>query len=275
MAYLDRFSEATIARVNATTATAERDFAQAERGLSPSFSKKYERAVEELVKQYIFSILRTFIPEAIRGGKEHGWPPGQIKGEVLEFCRCLIFSADDKCRYRNGMTFIRNAAWEFRSQVWDEIDHSDLWLSFLDELAGIANVRAAVFSEDPLTSTRVLHDSPPGWANIEICFLSDDRIEITQSGRTDTRNYSEMGFEDRRNGTPTKAWETLRTLAENDGVLESKSTSRAWRHVEKDVQAIRQALKKHFGISADPLPYEEGVGYRAQLKIGRAPSFDS
>jgi hypothetical protein len=32
------------------------------------------------------------------------------------------------------------------------------------------------------------------WEDIEILFLSDDRVEITLDTQTETRNYAEMGF---------------------------------------------------------------------------------
>jgi hypothetical protein len=176
MAYPDSFSEATIARVAATRATAERDFARAERILpSRVFSAEYEVTVDKLAKQYIFSVLPTFISAAIREGKEQGWPPDRIKGDVIAFRSDLIVSAEKKCRYKDGRKFLRLDIWDFRTQIEDELDRCDPWLSFLDELAGIANARAAAFSQDPLPSRKVLHDGPAGWAAEKSGTLSIDQ----------------------------------------------------------------------------------------------------
>lgn len=34
-------------------------------------------------------------------------------------------------------------------------------------------------------------------------------------------------------------------------------------------------LRAHFGISADPIPFVEGTGYRATFRIGCRPSYEA
>src|SRR5262249_36496551 len=56
------------------------------------------------------------------------------------------------------------------------------------------------------------------WEDVEISFLSEERIEIRIRDQRQTLNYSEAGFEDRRTGKPSLAWRTLWQLAEWDGI---------------------------------------------------------
>jgi hypothetical protein len=68
----------------------------------------------------------------------------------------------------------------------------------------------------------------------------------------------------------------LLELAEAGGIFQdAKKAGAPWPKVEKRIQEIRQKLRSHFGISADPLPYVKGTGYRALFKIGCRRSFDT
>ena len=67
---------------------------------------------------------------------------------------------------------------------------------------------------------------------------------------------------------------TLRALAEQNGIIrDAAKTGATWPKVEKRIQEIRKALRKHFKIAADPVPFVEGTGYQALFKIGCGPSF--
>jgi hypothetical protein len=112
------------------------------------------------------------------------------------------------------------------------------------------------------------------WEQIEISFLSDERVQIHIGKKHETLNYAEFGFGDLRTNNPTKAWETLRTLAQLRGVIKDGSKAGVhWPKVEKRVQEIRRVLRKHFAISSDPLRFVENLGYRARFKISCGPSF--
>ena len=113
------------------------------------------------------------------------------------------------------------------------------------------------------------------WQDIEIVFLSDERIRIIQTDTSgETLNYGEFAFEDRRTGKPNQAWSTLRALAESNGILQDTTkTGRTWLKVEKRMQAIRKAFRERFGISGDPVPFVESTGYQAQFKIGCSTSY--
>lgn len=112
------------------------------------------------------------------------------------------------------------------------------------------------------------------WDTIEISFLSDERVQIRNGTSSETRNYNELGFADRRTGKPNLAWVTLRTMAEQNGIIgNGANLSAAWPKVEKRMQEIRRVLRKHFSIAVDPTPFVERTGYQACFKIGCSSSF--
>jgi hypothetical protein len=120
------------------------------------------------------------------------------------------------------------------------------------------------------------------WEDIEISFLSDERVQITMGTQTETRNYEEMGFASKQNGTPVLAWSTLRMMAEAGGVIKVAADSRKWADVEKRMQEIRKVLRHRFDLTDDPLPYTkktrrnpEEFGYRTKFKLGCRPSYKS
>jgi hypothetical protein len=115
-----------------------------------------------------------------------------------------------------------------------------------------------------------------GWEDIEIEFLSDERVQMRVGGNVSTRNYGEFGFEDQRNGKPNQAWIVLRHLAEAGGTLKnSAAVNKDWPAAEKQIQRIRKVLREHFLLDGDPLPFVPGIGYQARFKIGCARPFHS
>jgi hypothetical protein len=120
--------------------------------------------------------------------------------------------------------------------------------------------------------------APPGtcWEDVRITFLSDERVEIQIGSQRETRNYEEMGFGDRRNGTPTKSWILLRGLASKQGIIPVEGRKqKGWAAIEKHIERTRKLLRKLFGITDDPLPFEKGTGYCLRCRIGRARSYDT
>jgi hypothetical protein len=113
------------------------------------------------------------------------------------------------------------------------------------------------------------------WQDLEISFLSEYRLQV-RSG--EVLNYAELGFADSRggNGKPNSAWLLFRTLAESEGEIMIAKSDPKRSQVEKQVQQIRSRLRKHFGISGDPLPFTKDkthVGYRAEFKISCSLSY--
>ena len=120
------------------------------------------------------------------------------------------------------------------------------------------------------------------WEDIEISFLSDERVQITVGTQSETRNYAEMGFASKKNGTPVLAWVTLSAMARAGGVMRFACDSRKWAEVEKRMQEIRKVLRHMFGLTDDPLPFtkkarrgSEDFGYCAKIKLDCRPSYES
>lgn len=112
------------------------------------------------------------------------------------------------------------------------------------------------------------------WEDIEILFLSDERVQIHFGKNSETRNYAEFGFQDRRTDNPNRAWRALRRIAELHGTIRNPAEAgERWPNFEKRVQEIRSVLRERFGISSDPLPFVESVGYRALFKIACGSSY--
>jgi hypothetical protein len=105
------------------------------------------------------------------------------------------------------------------------------------------------------------------WQEVKISFVSDERVQIRIGTWTETCNYGELGFRDRRDGKPNRAWICLRMFAKQGGTLPiGKGSLDARVTLEKAVQEIRKALRSHFGLPADPLPLVSGA-YTAVFKI--------
>ena len=164
-----------------------------------------------------------------------------------------------------------------RGEHWTrELQRAESTNSDADDLDGRA-------SSDPTHTERV----PPradgadrvgtSWQAIEISFTSDGRVQIHRNGiNTGSFNYGDLGFADGRTGNPKLAWETLRTMAAGNGIIQSGAkTGAAWSKVEKRIQQIRKALQKHFGITTDPVPFVPGTGYQALFKIHCSRSYDT
>lgn len=113
------------------------------------------------------------------------------------------------------------------------------------------------------------------WKDLKITFISDERIQIVFGDKTLSPNYTEFGFDDRRNGRPNSSWEIFRYLAENGGVVRRAPPGKLWPNTEKAVQGLRKRLRAQFGIDSDPVPYQTKIGFIAEFKILCSPSFET
>ena len=73
---------------------------------------------------------------------------------------------------------------------------------------------------------------PRSWSEVTICFLSDERVQVTIGTATETRNYTEMGFASKKNGTAVQAWDVLRVLARQGGLIQIAADSNQWAVLE-------------------------------------------
>ncbi len=145
-------------------------------------------------------------------------------------------------------------------------------------IAQARDVESKRLEHAPLKVANGADGGGASWRDIEISFLSDERVQIRNGTTTETRNYGELEFADRRakqgKPKPNQAWMTLRAMAEQNGIIrDGAKTGASWPKVEKRIQEIRKVLRKHFSITADPIPFVEGTGYQASFKIRCSPSF--
>jgi hypothetical protein len=162
-----------------------------------------------------------------------------------------------------------------------EVRKSDEWFEFAKQIAAGGSVMTgpASTAEPAKQGLEVAGPNAAAtatWDAIEIQFISDERLQIRSGTTTQTFNYEEFGLADSRNGKPNQAWVLLRTLAEKRGMIQNAAEAgQAWAKVEKRIQEIRRVLRARFGISADPIPFIDGAGYRANFKIGCRPSYET
>lgn len=113
------------------------------------------------------------------------------------------------------------------------------------------------------------------WEEIDIVFLSDERIHISAPNIDETRNYAELGFCDKRSEKPNVGWGILRALARTGGTIPQLKGDPKWPATEKQIERLRSTLREHFGLADDPLLLEKGTGYRSRFKIRCGLSFES
>lgn len=163
----------------------------------------------------------------------------------------------------------------------DEAEQARLYRDFDSMIALLEGVKNRIETKGLAPHAAIApFPTPPnsGWRDLSIRFLSDHRVELCIGDQVETRNYSELGFEDRRNGTPTSAWVLLRTLAEQGGTIPKPERAGAaqWTKVEKRVQEIRRTFQEVFRIAGDPFePFKEAGGYKARFRMSCATSFKS
>ncbi len=120
--------------------------------------------------------------------------------------------------------------------------------------------------------------TPPNatWPDVRIRFVSDHQVQLWVGDNSEARNYTEMGFEDRRKGSPDSSWRVFRGLAECRGTIKNPSDAgvERWPQVEKAIQKIRERLRLIIGIDADPFePFHKARGYAAKFVVECSESY--
>ena len=250
-------------------------------GLGTVHGPKPTEVLSDLPVDYPRTLVaRTFviIAEAVRK-----FP---VQTQTLELCRYVIceltphfrkalrdkvFQQDQALSRMHDLLHdlvVHNCGEGKRSEVEKEVRKSDEWLTLAREIAREIDNNAAQGAAESGGMEAAT------WETIEISFTSEERVQIRNGATTETRNYTDFGFEDGRSQKPNRAWEALRVLAAEGGVIRDPAkTGGKWPEVEKRMQEIRKVLRKHFGISADPIPFVAGAGYQALFKINVRRSF--
>ncbi|MGI8991528.1 MAG: hypothetical protein ACR2I2_18340 [Bryobacteraceae bacterium] len=182
-------------------------------------------------------------------------------------------SEESKSKFRTGFTRILDDDERWKVHRAELIDLTKPPLGQpASHSFGSASANSDV--QQKLTDDKSLQN-PAAWTEIEIRFISDERVQIITSGATETRNYAEMGCADRRSGKPNVVWLTFRQLAELSGIVcRPNKPGDEWTTVEKGMQGLRRKLRVQFKVFGDPVPFVPGVGYKAQFKISCSESFE-
>jgi hypothetical protein len=186
-----------------------------------------------------------------------------------------LHSISDLYFVRDHGTRSNDAKLTFRGHFTQGVTNDPQWHRHLLELAELAEDSAKEPTQTASQRSGCLSFRLNDWQDLEIRFLSDERIHLNVGECSETRNYAEFGFEDRRTKKPNLAWVTLRALAQKEGIIKQAVNGQDWRSVEKRIQEIRRLFRKHFELDADPIPFVDGLGYKASFKINCAPFFES
>jgi hypothetical protein len=193
-------------------------------------------------------------------------PPGEQRASALhldENLRTLLTSATFRNEsvvshaMRDSLPIVKAAMKFFGGRFpWPGLQSFAEWIG------------ASIYSEK-------IEAAATSWREIEIAFLSDERVQISCGGRErKTYNYSELGFEDRRNGKPNSAWVMLREMANLNGNIPRPPAGRGRAMIQKRIEEIRERLRNHFGITVDPISFN-GSNYQVSFKLGCRPSSET
>jgi hypothetical protein len=114
---------------------------------------------------------------------------------------------------KDNSAIIANAIWAFILLHGDGIRIGQVGVAKAKETAGNSTNKPtspdAVISPEspaappaPAKVTGLGSNSAQSWEDIEISFLSDERVQIVTKERAETRNYAELGYKDGRTGKP-------------------------------------------------------------------------
>lgn len=127
----------------------------------------------------------------------------------------------------------------------------------------------------PKEPTTLKPPSPARWEDIEIRFTSEQRVQVFVCGKpSQTLNYADMDFEDRRGGggKPTRAWSFLLEVAQRQGMYPADRVF-GDQTIQKRAQEVRDRLEALFHVDGDPLPFVPGTGYKSRFSVRLSPSF--
>ncbi|MGE3718076.1 MAG: hypothetical protein AB7G07_06740 [Bauldia sp.] len=111
-------------------------------------------------------------------------------------------------------------------------------------------------------------DIPAGtkWEDVEIEIISREAALVRAAKRTQRVGPEELGMKNQKNGKPTTDWWTLLALAHGGGRLSATGTGRS--HLTKRKQLLSKGLSKCFGISDDPIHWDQAERqYGARFRI--------
>jgi hypothetical protein len=275
LTYPEDFPQRSRAKVELALEQAEVDFGERNMPnpafvhLSPAEVAKRHIDLERRTKQLVADVLFVFAEEACDLGRQGRWSAERIRTTTEDFLHQMAVRAYFDRRAGAGC-----GREVFESELKAEIETSGRWKEYRQQRLAIAKGQAAT---PQASNTQPAEWPAQRWEDIEIRFLSEERVQIFVNGRPgDTKNFAEMGFEDHRGkgGKPRQAWHLLKVLSANDGIFPVRGIS-GHQGIQKRAQELRDSLSKHFRIAGDPLPFVEGIGYKTRCKISRSPAYQT
>jgi hypothetical protein len=276
--YPDEFPQKSRSRVLGERIRAARDFdlaKQEARDLSE---------IEGLLRNYILRVFMVFVREARHLGCQGLWSADRLESESRNFLRQFTIRARYEKAYDRSGSRMPEMVSHWDGSILPEIqcafEQSPEWQEFQDILLEVADVQPSLPKDESQLEASISEGASTGkagiyWENINISFLSDERVQVEVGRQVETRNYVEMGFEDKRSGKPNQAWGLLRALAVAGGVIPNAArNSKDFIAMMKRIERMRETLRRHFGISSDPIPLDANQGYCCRFHITCASSFE-
>jgi hypothetical protein len=265
----EEFSQKAISAVIREELIAGRDFETAKQKADEL------SGVEELLRTYILRVFLLFVREGGDLVRQGIWSLDRLQGESLEFLRKLTIGASLERGYDKNGRPVREmvSRWSggLLQDVRQEFRKSTLWQEFEGLLIELAAVET-----QPALSGQETGQKEVDWEDIEITFVSDERVQVRMSEQNLTFNYAEMGFADSRSGKPNQAWRLLHTLAQVKGVIpNSARDGKDFIAFGKRVERLRHRLRAHFKIASDPVPFDPEKGYCCRFKVECGPAFNT
>lgn len=102
--------------------------------------------------------------------------------------------------------------------------------------------------------------TPPNamWKDLFIRFSDGHTVWARVGDVSHTLNFTQMGMNDGRNGSPNKQWDLLRAFAEGRGKLTWKDAAASVKR-QKQKELLTANLKATFGIPGDPIECADGA----------------
>ena len=117
------------------------------------------------------------------------------------------------------------------------------------------------------------------WKQVFISFVNDQAVQIRIAGKTESRAFDEMGFNDARKteSQPSTLWGFFHQMAIMNGEMTFQDSVNSFKDpekVKKWVSQIRKKLQQVFpNIPDDPFhPYKQAKGYKTRFFLNIYPS---
>jgi hypothetical protein len=122
-------------------------------------------------------------------------------------------------------------------------------------------VRRFVRPTEPSDAGRLRFPTPPGsrWTDVKLKFLDGHTVTATVRDVQRMLRYDQMGFMDKRDGSPNILWDLLRVFADDGGTISWESDGASHKR-EKQVERLNDQLYDFFLIPGAPIAPDAAAG---------------